>query len=604
MKKKNVFVLISFVSVALSCSVAFVSTKIGKGFRVVKADCPHTHVEHYKVYPTTTDVGRIEHWACCECGTAWYDAAKTQEVLDRNDLNIPVSTEVSEVDKREVQVDDILTIYDQGDKTKCLDQTNWGESNTPKSTGTYKYYEVDGRRALKVSAVELTDAQRELIYNGANSGFSEWRFAKTVSTNKVTFDYKYWDVNTQNYSDGTINAHCGAQFYAGGYNNASMDLINDNAWHSMTVTADQVYNITYFVMKIYHFEGVLYISNLVIGDAPAVDFTVSRSGATLYNVSSSVDVSDWGGGYNGGNKVNCFGTNSIAYAYYAMSTFEARLPRIDYRKYSEVTFDLENVEVTSGASIVNTWEFRLGFDTTNWVQYAGADATKVPVTGGKLTIMPFAGKLVARITSFAGITNLRAEITDTDIIRGYKPFVLYLSSGCGGSDSFALIVKNLTFQTENGLYGLSKVAECAGDTSFANTDFTPNVFGFKNLYNRVGIAYGQNFFLNNVNLDQYDTLVFGVHIEGSDNDTSYAYFFSGGSDAAIVWNNGYGVMKLQKNASGKWDSFTKEYHLLNGAWTAKIGNLEKSNLNAFTVVNWATGGDETVKIGLTELYAK
>lgn len=609
MKKKNVLVLASLLSVTLACSTAFVTTKSARQARMAKADCAHEHVEHYKVHPTTSNGGRIEHWACCDCGTAWFDEARTQEVsLNRNELNIPASTAAVEINKNQVAIDDILNIVTVSDKTKGLDQTDWGVNlDTPKSSGTYKYYEVDGRNALKVSATGLNDSQRALIQS-ANSGFSEWRFEKATTTDTVTFDYKYWDVNTEKYQGGPV-CHLDAQFVTAEtingtkYQNASMELINDNAWHSMTVTGDQVYTITHFLMKIYHFEGELYISNLVIGDTPAFDFSKNVYGTSMYSVTDSTDVSGWGNGYQGGGKLNRYGANSIAYTFYGLRYFEARLPRIDYRRYSEVTYDLESTKLDDVA-VLNSWEFRIGFSDADWIQYAGGTAANAEATGGKLTIIPFAGKLVARISNFQGATNIRAQITDADVISGKESLVLRLSSGAGDGGQFALLVTNLTLKVNNGLFGLSKIAECAGNDSFTGTDFTPNVFAFSNLYNREGIDYGQNFFFKNVDLDQYDTLVFGVHIAGSDNNTSYAYFFSGGGDGAIVWNNAYAVMKLQKNSSGTWDTFYKEYHILNGDWVAKIGNLSKSNFNAFSMCNWATGGDATVKIGLTELYAK
>ena len=41
-----------------------------------------------------------------------------------------------------------------------------------------------------------------------------------------------------------------------------MNLIPDGQWHNITVTGD-AYDINFFVMKIYHFTGDIYISNII-----------------------------------------------------------------------------------------------------------------------------------------------------------------------------------------------------------------------------------------------------------------------------------------------------------------------------------------------------
>ena len=42
--------------------------------------------------------------------------------------------------------------------------------------------------------------------------------------------------------------------------------------------------------------------------------------------------------------------------------------------------------------------------------------------------------------------------------------------------------------------------------------------------------------------------------------------------------------------------------MMNGAWTAKIGGLSATNLNALVTVNW--NGVEDATLAMTELYAK
>lgn len=602
MKNKKILILASSIALALGTAV-FALSNGGSSFSRTRADCAHEHVEHYKVYPTTSDGGRIEHWACCDCGEAWYDEEKTRPVADRSDLDIPHSTAAVEVDKNEVAIDDILTIYSESNKTKGLDQTNWGPEGTAvKSTGTFKYYEVDGRRALKVSATGLTDAQRLLVKNCDNGGFGEWRFQKTVTTDTVTFDYKFYDVNTKIYNDGANQYHSRAQFYDGSvYHEAVMDLVNDNAWHSMTVTADQAYAMTYFVMKVYAYDGELYISNLVIGDTPTVNCTTNRYGAALYNGAS--DVGEWGGGYNGGNKLNRYGATSIAYSYYGWGLFQAHLPRINYSNYSEVTFTLGHTKATGSDGTAaadpsgNPAGFRIGFGTAEGDMTVFAASWEAgEITNGKLTIIPFAGKLLVQISSFSAAPDIRAEITDNEVIHGTKSLVLTLGGYLNDSTSYALLLTNISLATSGGMFNMAKVAECAGNDTFTDQNLNAPL-GFNNVFDRTGVGSGQTFYFKDINISSYNTLVFGIYL-----NSSHLYVFSGDNSKSInIWGPRWVFVKLQKNQSGKWDSYYKEYHMLNGDWTARIGDLDYSNLNQFVTVNW--DGIPDAKLGMTELYA-
>ena len=78
----------------------------------------------------------------------------------------------------------------------------------------------------------------------------------------VSFAYLYVDSNTDLGNDGTSDVHTMAQWYGAEYKGRTMDLIPDGKWHVITVTGD-AYDINFFVMKIYHFTGDIYISNLV-----------------------------------------------------------------------------------------------------------------------------------------------------------------------------------------------------------------------------------------------------------------------------------------------------------------------------------------------------
>ena len=125
--------------------------------------------------------------------------------------------------------------------------------------GHADYYKIDGREALHLSA-HWTSSDPEFTYN---SGWSEWRFSHAqAGVTAVTFAYLYQDSNTDTSNDGSGDVHTMAQWYGAAYQGRTMNLIADGAWHNITITGD-AYDINFFVMKIYHFTGDVYISNII-----------------------------------------------------------------------------------------------------------------------------------------------------------------------------------------------------------------------------------------------------------------------------------------------------------------------------------------------------
>ena len=94
MKNKNKKIL--FISLIGAASMAMVVAIANSGAvrNVLKPDastCDHSHVEHYAA-PITNGSGYVEHWACCECHTAWADEGRTNvignTVSDRDKLTV------------------------------------------------------------------------------------------------------------------------------------------------------------------------------------------------------------------------------------------------------------------------------------------------------------------------------------------------------------------------------------------------------------------------------------------------------------------------------------------------------------------------------------
>ena len=126
-------------------------------------------------------------------------------------------------------------------------------------SGHAEYVKAGSRDAIHFSAhYESSDPQF-----GYNSGWSEWRFAHAQSgLTSVTFTYLYQDSNTDTSNDGGGDIHTMAQWYGATYEARTMTLVNDGQWHTITVTG-AAFDATHFVMKIFHFTGDIYISNII-----------------------------------------------------------------------------------------------------------------------------------------------------------------------------------------------------------------------------------------------------------------------------------------------------------------------------------------------------
>ena len=126
-----------------------------------------------------------------------------------------------------------------------------------------EYIRFGMRDAIHFSAHYTDPASDEYIANGETS---EWRFMHTISgLTSITLDYLYVDSN----SDTTTGAypdlgalHTFAQWHTTAYEGRLMNLTADGIWHTITITG-AASNIDFFVMKIYHFTGDIYVSNII-----------------------------------------------------------------------------------------------------------------------------------------------------------------------------------------------------------------------------------------------------------------------------------------------------------------------------------------------------
>ena len=95
--KKKVLLLMTALLVGGACAM-FAVNKTANTTIANAATCEHKVVEHYEAkMPTHTEKGYVEHYACCECHTAWSDEALTQVIgstyTDRSAIDLPVIVE-------------------------------------------------------------------------------------------------------------------------------------------------------------------------------------------------------------------------------------------------------------------------------------------------------------------------------------------------------------------------------------------------------------------------------------------------------------------------------------------------------------------------------
>lgn len=267
MNKKKVF-LISLISIATSFSLVSVAHFSSNGVkRVSGSSCLHTHVEEYDaVAPSLDNEGLMHHYACCECHTAWSDENLTNEigntVTDRSKIDIPKKAATVAIDKNTLG-DDLIKGIDSSSPNVCgLDQTDWQSSSNGKGSGTFTYYQIDNKKAVRLSTETLTNQKYQTL-DTYSSGYSSFRFVNDICGYVTTsFDYKYYDLDYDFYS---FNYRILATWYdkdSAVEVQKEFELLPDNIWHSVVISSDEIIDSHSFSIKIHHFKGELFISNL------------------------------------------------------------------------------------------------------------------------------------------------------------------------------------------------------------------------------------------------------------------------------------------------------------------------------------------------------
>ena len=108
MKKSKIFLTLTLSGVA--AIGAAVATSYAKKSSVITAEtCTHSYVEHYESFSdTVSGAGYVEHWACCECHTAWADENKTINNLNekqKSDMQL-ITKKIEEAEKNQKKKDE------------------------------------------------------------------------------------------------------------------------------------------------------------------------------------------------------------------------------------------------------------------------------------------------------------------------------------------------------------------------------------------------------------------------------------------------------------------------------------------------------------------
>jgi len=196
--------------------------------------------------PASYSYGEKSHWYCLECNKHFADeSCQTELALSEFQVNPFTAATSAEI------ADGDLIALNRNDKQKNVDQ------------GTTATYVKDGgkvaafisRSNVSNLTEDTTGSEIRFVFDSANKS----------SVYSVTFEYRLYDVGTEEATCGSGTAHSFIQLnnQSSVYEGYAADLANDDAWHTMTIdTASQ--NIGALTFKIIGFRGYMLLSNVAI----------------------------------------------------------------------------------------------------------------------------------------------------------------------------------------------------------------------------------------------------------------------------------------------------------------------------------------------------
>lgn len=250
-----------------ACSIA---VNIEKWSKAEGQACPHLgQIDRYDALaPTKVELGRMLHYACCDCHAAWADYEKTNEigntVTKREKIDIFQKTQIVEIGREDIITNsDLVYLVEDAPYVRGLDQTDWSIANGGVGGGTYKFYQIDGRKAVRISTETLIGSQYSTL-DSSNKGYSSFAIQKELSSGTITvsFDYKMYDLNTTSYSN---EPRTHAVFEGRDYNEiVELDFATDNKWHSYSFSSISGFELDTILFNMHHFNGEMYIANLSV----------------------------------------------------------------------------------------------------------------------------------------------------------------------------------------------------------------------------------------------------------------------------------------------------------------------------------------------------
>ena len=230
----------------------------------VKIAAAHAYVEESGKEATYFEEGVKAHYTCENCEDKFLLQGEEYIIVTDEELVIAKKTIADETTAADMDADSsdlINTVV--ADKVKQLDQT----------APTYVTLANEAGETVKAIYFSRTTAWDAATDAENNCGFSEFRIPVNAAIGGVSFTYKLLDSNnetctTLNEMDKAYGMKSYIEYKMNGeYVNVSKDTVGnicfmaDGEWHEFMLECNQK-NVEFVIVKIYHFEGELVVTNM------------------------------------------------------------------------------------------------------------------------------------------------------------------------------------------------------------------------------------------------------------------------------------------------------------------------------------------------------
>ena len=456
MTKKNKFLVTSFTVAAAAATICCAIALMPK--MAFKALGQNNEVwKHYSERMPGINPGIKEYWVSCDDNSHRFTAPSDVTIQDATGW-----------DTSGFEVDDDRYTYQCSHK--IADSAIAGTTaNTSQPAPSYGFSDYQGKTFtangyqgfdVDVSGYDyITFAVRHNLsylglFGGGSCGSDDQEVAIEKNDNLVMWKDVWYYISLERNADGKWDAYVGRYNFPKRYaasikmgdqakNGTNLkDIFGVWTWDALKAE-DMIYSTAvYGGEKSHHYvwsstsispveTGVCSVcGDVVERPAPAIDFTTNKFGAKLINKTAGVDVSDYTSGSFSGKFLNVESSTSLSYLYYNWNTFQMYLPRIDFSKYSSVSFDLASIVRNTGGDDGLTGAtnyYKIGFAEGS-MQVFSATAAGCVLDGGTLSFTTYGNKVVGKV-SLGLVSELTFNITDANVINGNESVILYVSCG-------------------------------------------------------------------------------------------------------------------------------------------------------------------------------